>query len=356
VNKKVHLSLFFIIPLLLVLFACAPLLIAVMILSQSLLPLWKAGQPVSPDQMARAIRLIAIDLGASGLMALVAGFLIAYAVTQPVTRFKHAFQDIISGKPSPLSGMESSEEFVHLHEAFNRMVSSLKFQSRLAQAERLAALGALAAGVAHEIRNPLGSIRGLAQLLSENSTDAQQKKYAETVMAEADRLNRALEILLHLARPLDRGGVTPPLSKEDINALLHQSVELLAFERKKKDIAVIEQYQPGLPDLSADAEAIRQAFFNILLNAVQAVQPSGKIRVATRRNGTGPIQIEIRNTGPTISPEDLKRIFDPFFTTKEQGTGLGLAITHQVVTAHGGTIEVESGNHETVFMIELPVK
>jgi signal transduction histidine kinase len=350
-QHKVHLSLFFLIPLLLVLFASAPLLIALMILSSAPIRFGNTGVAMPPGQAQEAIRLIAIDLGLSSLLALVAGVLIAYAITRPMSRIRDAFQQIISGRSPVQLRVETSGEFASLSEEFNRMMATLELQEKLRQTEKLAALGTLAAGVAHEVRNPLGSIRGLAQLLMESSSDAKEEKYAETIVAEADRMNRVLEKLLHLARPS-----SPTVRMENLNVLLHQAVELLGFGSQQKQIRVIEQHAKDIPKLEMDCEAMLQAFFNILLNAVQAMGEEGEIIVKTFFAPAGNIRIEIRNTRSVIPQKIIKRVFEPFFTTKEDGTGLGLTIAHQVVSAHGGTIDVKSDPNETVFFVELPMK
>lgn len=350
-QHKVHLSLFFLIPLLLVLFACAPLLIALMILSGAHFRFGNTGIAMPPDQAQEALRLIAIDLGLSSLMALASGVLIAYAITRPVSRIRDAFRQIISGRsPAPLH-VETSGEFASLSEEFNRLIATLELQEKLKQTEKLAALGTLAAGVAHEVRNPLGSIRGLAQLIKEGASNGKKEKYAETIVAEADRMNRVLEKLLHLARPS-----SPTVRKENLNVLLHQAVELLGFGSEQKQIRLIEQYETDLPVFEMDCEAMLQAFFNILLNAVQAMEEKGEIAVKTFFAPAGTIRVEIRNTRSIIPQKIIKRVFEPFFTTKEDGTGLGLTIAHQVVSAHGGTIDVKSSYDETTFTIELPVK
>jgi signal transduction histidine kinase len=350
-QHKVHLSLFFLIPLLLVLFASAPLLIALMILSSAPIRFGNTGLAMPPDQAQEVIRLIAMDLGLSSLLALVAGVLIAFAITRPMSRIRDAFQQIISGRSPTQLRVETSGEFASLSEEFNRMIATLELQEKLKQTEKLAALGTLAAGVAHEVRNPLGSIRGLAQLIREGSSDGKKEKYAETIVAEADRMNRVLEKLLHLARPS-----SPTVRKENLNVLLHQAVELLGFGNQQKQIRANEQYAADIPKLEMDCEAMLQAFFNILLNAVQAMGDKGEIVVKTCFTPAGTIWIEIRNTRSIIPQKIIKRVFEPFFTTKEDGTGLGLMIAHQVVSAHGGTIDVRSGPNETTFLIELPVQ
>ena len=350
-RDKVHLSLFVVIPMILVLFALGLPWIVITILSKTIGPYLNSGMPVPTAETEKAFRWIGLSLGIGGVTALVAGVLITYAITRPIRRFIHAFEDITLGKSTGRLRSEVSGEFAQLSDNFNRMLSSLKGRQAVRQAERLAALGALAAGVAHEIRNPLGSIRGLAQLLSEDDTDSRRKKYADAIVAQTERLNGALDTLLHLARPTHS-----EMKRENLNEILHRASEMLDFELGHKEIELRRQFQGDLPGMVVDGEAMLQAFFNILLNAVQASPKGAVISIQTESQPEGLVRILIRNTGSMIPAGDRERIFDPFFTTKEGGTGLGLAITHQVITAHGGTVEVASGNDGTTFTIELPVK
>jgi nitrogen-specific signal transduction histidine kinase len=220
--------------------------------------------------------------------------------------------------------------------------------------DRLASLGTLAAGVAHEVRNPLGSIKGLVQLLKEDLDDAQKRHYAEVIIQEVDRLNRVVEDLLKLAQPGSREPKTCRL-----NDLVRRAVILAGFEKMSKEIVLKEDYDDQIPEMKAEGERLVQALLNVLLNAVQAIPKSGEVWVKTalvKGASDRRAAIEIGNTHSTIQIKDLKKIFDPFYTTKEQGTGLGLSIAHQIITFHGGKIGVESGNDETVFTIELPIK
>ena len=346
-----HLSLLVLIPLCLVLFAIGPLWVAVTILSKALLPVWRSGLPLHPDLVQGVIQSIRMDFWISVVVSLTAGWIIAYALIHPLSQIRRAFREIVSGKSPEQIKLDTSGEFKDLSDEFNQMVSTLELQERIRQTERLAGLGALAAGVAHEIRNPLGSIRGLAQLLKEGDVDWEKRKYSDEIIKQVDRLNETLGTFLHLSRPSNR-----ILTRENINHLLHQGVELLRFEGSEKDIRLIENYDHRIPELELDSEAMLQAFLNIFLNAVQAIPESGQITVETSLTGDGQVNILISNTQSTIPPGDLKRVFDPFFTTKQDGTGLGLAITHQVVTSHDGKIDVYAQGDQTVFKIELPIK
>ncbi len=356
-KRRVQLSLFFFIPLFLILFSLAPIYIAVSLMSRAVLSSEASGPVAGMAEFHTAISGMIPVFLISGLIALAAGLFIAYALVQPVKRLQEAIHGVTSGNFKTNVRLDATGEFVYLGDEFNQMVSKLAMQEQLQRTERLAALGTLAAGVAHEIRNPLGAVKGLAQLLQESAASPSERKYAETIVGEVNRLDTVVERLLHLARPA--GGA---IEKADLNRLIHDAVELSGYERNKKRITVFEEYDPKIADIPLDREAMLQAVLNMLRNAVQAIPETGTIRVKTGlRVNPDPSQsrrvlIEIANTNSTISPSDYKRIFDPFYTTKEGGTGLGLAIAHQVVAAQGGTIEVESGNGETVFTIELPVK
>jgi len=325
--------------------------VAVTILSNALLPVWRSGLPLHPDLVQGVIQSIKMDFWISMLVSLTAGLVIAYALIHPLSQFRRAFREIVSGKSPEQIKLDASGEFKDLSDEFNQMVFKLELQEKMRQTERLAGLGALAAGVAHEIRNPLGSIRGLAQLLKEGEIDSKKRKYSGEIIKQVDRLNETLGTLLQLSRPSNR-----IVTRENLNQLLHQGVELLRFEGSQKDIQLIENYDSRIPALELDSEAMLQAFLNIFLNAIQAIPKSGQITVETALTESDQAIILISNTQSTIPPGDLKRVFDPFFTTKQDGTGLGLAITHQVITSHNGKIDVYAQGDETVFRIELPIK
>ncbi|MBI3595846.1 MAG: HAMP domain-containing protein [Nitrospirae bacterium] len=356
-KRRVQLSLFFFIPLFLILFSLAPTYIAVALVSRAVLSSEKFGPVAALAGFHASITGMIPVFLIIGLIALAAGLFIAYALVQPVKRLQEAIHSVTIGDFRADLRLDATGEFAYLGRDFNRMVSKLAMQEQLQRTERLAALGTLAAGVAHEIRNPLGAVKGLAQLLQESADSPSERKYAETIVGEVNRLDTVVERLLRLARP-----ASGLIEKVDLNRLVHDAVELCGYERNTKQITILQEYDQRISEILLDREAMLQAVLNVLRNAVQAIPGAGTIRVKTAlRAKPDPSQarrvsIEIANTDSTIPPADYKRIFDPFYTTKEGGTGLGLAITHQVVTAQGGTIEVESGHGETVFAIELPVK
>jgi len=235
-----------------------------------------------------------------------------------------------------------------------------KSQTIMRRADRLASLGTLIASLAHEIRNPLVSIKTFTQLLPERIEDEEFRNYfLKVASGEIDRLTGLINELLGFARPSE-----PRLEGEDVNSLIDKMEILVATEARKKNVTLNKNYARDLPQIKADAEQLKQVLLNILLNAIQATKGEGKIWVETRQvqvpveDKLEPFtQIEVRDTGVGIPKENLERIFDPFFSTRPEGSGLGLAISHQIIHDHGGFISVESEvGKGTSFKIHLPLK
>ena len=225
-------------------------------------------------------------------------------------------------------------------------------QERVRRSERLASLGRLAAGVAHEIRNPLSSIRGFAQFF-QNRFKGQEKEqeYAAVMVREVDRLNRVITELLDFARPKE-----PHRESHNLQEILEQTLKVLEPELAGRNIGVEKKLDASLPRILADRDQLSQAFLNLMLNALESMEGEGKLRISLESEGASALTISIADTGKGIPPEDLERVFEPFFSTKRKGTGLGLAIVHQIVENHKGEIRVESREGEgTTFRITLPI-
>ncbi len=239
-----------------------------------------------------------------------------------------------------------------------------KLEAHIRQTERLAALGTLAAGMAHEIRNPLSAIKTFVQLLPRKMDNPDfVEKFNRTVPRELNRINALVEDLLELARtPKYQYAVT------QIPTLLDQTMDFVGEELRSHGIHYQFESADPLPPVWADPNQLIKAFQNLIRNAVQAMPVGGRLTIATRREtaslpagGTrssdDEITILFRDTGTGMTPETIKAIFNPFFTTRDKGTGLGLAITHKVITEHGGRIEVDSRvDGGTCFIIHLPVQ
>ncbi|WP_328747197.1 two-component system sensor histidine kinase NtrB [Geomonas anaerohicana] len=228
----------------------------------------------------------------------------------------------------------------------------IRIEEQLRRAERLSALGELSAILAHEIRNPLASIRGTAEILMEQGVPAERRgEFLEILVKESDRLNRVVEDFLRMARP------EPADKREcDINEELANMVTLLSAQAGSCGVS-LDLSCGTLPRLVADPEKLRQAFLNIMLNAIQASPEGGAVQVATSFDReAGLVEIRFTDQGGGIAADAIAQIFEPFFTTKGNGTGLGLPITKKIVEGHGGSVAAtsEPGRGAT-FKVLLPV-
>ena len=213
-----------------------------------------------------------------------------------------------------------------------------KLEEKVRRSEKLAAIGELAASVAHEIRNPLSSIRGFAQFLRHSLKDKpQEKEYAETMVTEVDRINRVVTDLLTFARPM-----TVEISPTDITELIEHSIRLVEADALARDVK-IQMKVSDLTKLPLDANQITQALLNLLLNALQALPPRGNIEIGAELDAAvSQLHFWVKDDGPGIPPNQIQKIFDPFYTTHEKGTGLGLSIVHKIAENHNGQIRVDS--------------
>jgi len=235
-------------------------------------------------------------------------------------------------------------------------------QQRLGQSEKLAAVGQLAAGVMHEINNPLATILACSEALSLRTADLPeqerpaQEEYLRIIDTEVQRCRRIVDGLLDFSRPKQ----SAPKVAADINAIIEQTLFLLKHHERFKWLTIERQLEPGLPQFPADAERLVQCFMALMLNAMDAMNSRGVLTVHTHRNPqrSDEIMAEFLDTGTGIRQEDLPKIFEPFFTTKPQGrgTGLGLSVAYGIVEEHRGRIEVESQmGVGTNFKVFLPV-
>jgi signal transduction histidine kinase len=219
------------------------------------------------------------------------------------------------------------------------------------RSDRLAALGQLTAGLAHEMRNPLGAIRASAEMLSRNVSAENEvaREVAGIISSEVERTNSLITRFLEFARPLQLRPDTADLAQT-----LDRAVA--AAEREAPQIAIYKNYAPEIPPFRFDAELMERVFYNLVLNAAQATAPGGAVTVKTRA-AAGRAEIAVIDRGAGIHPQQLNSIFNPFFTTKPQGVGLGLAICAKIVDEHGGKIAVESEPGKgSIFRVLLPME
>jgi signal transduction histidine kinase len=208
--------------------------------------------------------------------------------------------------------------------------------------EHLATIGEVAAGIAHEIRNPLFGISSVAQILRmEAATRGEHRPLLDAMMSETERINRMVEELLFYGRPYSL-----VLSEVDLPAIWSSIILMAASEIETRRLRVKTEFSPETPTIIADAERLRQVFLNLFKNAIDATPPRGEIRIRLEpRHGDviqGAVGIQVKDTGSGIAPEQLEEIFELFYSEKKGGSGLGLPICRKIVEGHGGRIEVES--------------
>ncbi|HBA9837530.1 TPA: two-component system sensor histidine kinase AtoS, partial [Escherichia coli] len=234
---------------------------------------------------------------------------------------------------------------------FSDLTTRKETQRRMAQAERLATLGELMAGVAHEVRNPLTAIRGYVQILRQQMGDPVHQEYLSVVLKEIDSINKVIQQLLEFSRPRHS-----QWQQVSLNALVEETLVLVQTAGVQARVDFIIELDNKLSPINADRELLKQVLLNILINAVQAISARGKIRIRTWQYSDSQQAISIEDNGCGIDHALQKKIFDPFFTTKASGTGLGLALSQRIVNAHQGDIRVTSiPGSGAIFTIVLPI-
>ncbi|MGQ9508305.1 MAG: ATP-binding protein [Thermodesulfobacteriota bacterium] len=222
---------------------------------------------------------------------------------------------------------------------------------QIMQAEKMVAIGELASGIAHEIRNPLGIITASAETLRKHKDEKIRKEMTDYILEESQRINQLINSFLDLARPKET-----KRERTDLREVLEKTLLLLSPQAHRLGVEIKREIPEWPFLLEIDPEQMEQAFMNIGVNALEAMPNGGIFKVRVRENGKGRVLVEFSDTGKGIPKEMREKIFEPFFTTKERGTGLGLPIAQRIITQHGGRIDVEDGdNGGTIFTITLPI-
>lgn len=297
------------------------------------------------------IALTTVFMVALGLMI----YIIAKAL-RPLTELSESCAAISSGSLRTVKTRKAVGEVLALEMTFNNMVGALRekeqMEAKLRQAQRLSALGNLAAGVAHDVRNPLNAIK----LLSSHALDmlgddqAPAAKPLATIRTEVDRLEDIVSSFLSLAKERELS-----LEPNRADALLEECARLFRQDAEARGIRLITELRAGDSQLMLDARQWTRAILNVLLNAMEACPRGGRVRMFSRISDQA-CQIEIRDDGPGMSKEAAERVFDPYYTTKPGGTGLGLSITRGIVEEHGGAIELSSSEGQGCqVLITLPL-
>ena len=280
----------------------------------------------------------------------------AKVFTDPIHNMIAVIRKVKQGRLDERMQVVSNDELGELAAAFNRMTDIIKrnkeMEAALAQHGKMASLGVLSSGVAHEINNPLGVILGYAGYIEGKlAPDDPLYRYISEIKRESKRCKKIVQDLLSYART-----PKPALEPTDINELLGQIVDFAANHTDLYNVKVQRAFAEGLPKLMVDGDQIRQVAINLILNAGAAMPEGGTLTVSTALDNENHLSIAFTDTGVGIDEENLDKIFEPFFTTKERGTGLGLAITKQIVELHHGKIAIESApGWGTTITIRLPL-
>jgi two-component system NtrC family sensor kinase len=307
------------------------------------------------DNFRRRVLLIS---GATILLAILIAIPLARSITRPLTVLAAATRKVAHGDWSVRVPVFGQRETRILAQSFNTMVETLEeAQDQLVQQEKLASVGQLAAGVAHEINNPLGSVLLYADILRKETPEdnRQQQEDLKMIMTEATRCKTIVNDLLNFARQNE------VLAQEtELNSLLRELVIEVDKQEIFQGIELVTDLAPDLPTIEADPLQLRQVFLNLMKNAAEAMPDGGRLTLRTwRGSGTGSVTLEVQDTGIGISEDNMRKIFTPFFTTKPigKGTGLGLAIIYGIVKMHRGQIAVESEEGKgTTFTITFREK
>jgi two-component system, NtrC family, sensor histidine kinase HydH len=221
---------------------------------------------------------------------------------------------------------------------------------QLLQVERLTSLGELSAAVVHEVRNPLGSIRGAIEIVEDElAADSSRREFTEIIKREVERLDRLVKEFLNFARPPQ-----PMIAPADVNEIVRSVTTLIKQRAEAQNTPVEIDLASGLVSVRVDAEQIKQVLLNLVINALQAMPNGGRLVLRTQRAENAMVAIEVEDEGGGVDQAIISRLFDPFFTTKEKGIGLGLSIAYKIAAQHGGALTVRNGARGAIFQLLLP--
>ena len=290
------------------------------------------------------------------VIAVILVFFASKVLTDPINHMLEVIRKVKKGRLDERMEVDAADELGELAGAFNRMTQFIRnnkeIEANLAQQGKMASLGVLSSGVAHEINNPLGVILGYASYIEGKiSPDDPNYNYIHEIKRESKRCKKIVQDLLSYARTPQ-----PTLEETDVNALLEQIVDFAANHTDMHHVSVVKDMAAGLPKIMVDGDQMRQVAINLILNAGAAMAEGGRLVVGTSLDDEGYVNIRFADDGSGIPAENLEKIFEPFFTTKAKGTGLGLAITRQIVEQHHGKIAIESEvGKGTTVIIRLPM-
>lgn len=294
--------------------------------------------------------LITVGLSLAALASVLLTLLVIRNLQGGVRKIEGGLRDLEQNLASQIEARNDPEEIQRIAQAINRLGETLtaniqrekQIESQLRHSERLASLGRLVAGVAHEVRNPLATIRLRVQMCRRDADNPHIKESCSIALEEIERLNGIVNRLLNFTRP-----VQLHLEQADLRSLIGERMESFREWAQKRSVTLIAQMPPDSVSLQLDKDRMAQVFDNVIQNAIEAMSEGGALSVTVASqpdmtgNGSG-VCVEFRDTGRGMNSSVVSRVFDPFFTTKPSGTGLGLSICHELVQAHGGKIRVDS--------------
>jgi len=304
--------------------------------------------------MSTTFDLLVLGLAVVGIGLGIAGSFLFTKVTKPLKLLEESTTRIAKGQFEPIESVPKEKEIREIFHSFNRMAMQLKErEEQLVESKKLAALGTMLAGVAHEVNNPLSNISSSCEILLEELDDGDkefQKKLLKKVLEQVEKARNIVLNLLEFSRSKE-------FNKESLNLkqLIDKTLSLL--EGQIPSGVLVETHIDEMMWIEADRQRLEQVFMNLISNAVQAIDRDGVVKIRALIVKDGIVSIRIKDTGRGIPEEDLPRIFDPFFTTKDvgKGTGLGLFIAHDIIVRHKGTIRVESTPGKgTTFSVNIP--
>ena len=304
----------------------------------------------------RTLTSVLVLILVASLVSILTVSLAAKVLTEPIHRMIAVIRRIKQGRLDQQVEIDSNDELGELAAAFNRMTGIMRrnqeMETALAQQGKMASLGVLSSGVAHEINNPLGVILGYASYLEGKlSADDPHFHYIHEIKRESKRCKKIVQDLLSYART-----PKPNLEETDLNQLLAQIADFAANHADLHQVTIERHFAPDLPNLLADGDQLRQVAINLILNAGAAMPDGGTLTIRTEADEPGRVKVVFSDTGAGIPSDYQERIFEPFFTTKARGTGLGLAITRQIVELHHGRIHLESSvGVGTTISVILPI-
>lgn len=319
---------------------------------------WQKEERVQIDLLfQRAIYLFLVSIGIFVVLGILVAFYLARLLVRPMNQMQGAMERIAHGDYSPIPISSRSEEFRSLFRAFNRMIQELEeHQEQLLQSRKIAAIGTLTSGIAHELNNPINNIVLTAETLKEDFRHVGEEEAVSLlhdILVQADRASEIVKGLLDFSR-----SERPEFELLTIPAVVDETLKLVRNQLMLSGIQVEKEVPAEMPLISGDRKSLQQVFLNIFINAIQAMPDGGYLRIKVYPEEDHWLKIDVGDTGAGIDPEHLPRIFDPFYTTKEvgRGTGLGLSVTYGIIEKHGGHIEAHSKKGEgTVFTITLPI-